>query len=1837
MKPLLFGMLSAVTITTAALAQVKPSVPPVFSAGTNIEYASDANTVMLDHMNGSTTAAITAVSNTGGTCTSLPTTAPSYRFLSGRNGLNGALTLEPPAGAPAGSASYLKYPGGQLLSQANGTLELWLYVPDVMIADRIQLVTQGTYYNACSGWTFHMHLLNDMRLTASAWAAFDLTSGQPLSKNMWNHIAVTWGSAGARMYFNGVQVAYHANFGRPAPGYGGSVLVPLGTHQVSGIIIDELRISNVARDPAVFPLQSPPSQVAATASGADISLSWQPGGGAVAPELYRILRGADSLSVAVLDSTTTTSFTDSRVQPGERYFYRVETVDESGFVSLRSHAVWAEAAWSAVVTHEAAEVKETSALLHGTAYPSAFTMPVHFEWTTDAGFASYQSTTAQQIGPAADGVAVQARINGLQSGTAYYFRLAGVVSGMPVKGNVRSFTTTTQILATDLTPDSGQPGTTVTISGSGFGTNLGTIVLIHAETRLETTLVPQSRSNNAIIFVIPQLSAGEYEVWIDAAVRVQKDLEIIAPEIVVSTTSLSGFQAGTDPSVAQTTHVFASGLTGNLDALLTGGSFEMRKTGETGWQTSKIFYPDAEGTIDAFQLEIRLKGGLSGGAHSGSLTLTSTGAETRMVSLSGTVSARFISVDAPLGPFETAIGAPSQVQSYQLTAGGLAGALIVTAPAGFEISTAIGENYAATLNLPPSSGNVSVMVHVRLSGKAPGSYSGEIAHSSTGAESVSVAVSGKTGPKPFAIDPTNAVSGKWTRVSTPSTADVQSLYVKDNVFVAGTASGWVSSKDGGASWQVARDGDYVSDFTRLPDGIVWLASNSGLFYTSDGGETWNIGKDPIWNGKYAAVTAVCAFNDVLYAGTESGVYMKSGSSTWTLLSSGISGYTYVQAFTVFNNELWMAANTPDQSNGSIFRWSGSTWQLMSSMPALQRRGLSVAGGKLFAGTQGSGLWVFNGASFTQQTSIPVWAGVSRVLAMAGDLYAATSNGVYRSQDNGTTWTTHSEELPHLNVRDLAVRDTVLYAATPAGVSATTLGANGWVTLNNGLFMANLQRVMLAGATVLAADADNGLYRSAQISMRFYQARPGGAQTVVQHGNRLYSGTRTDLAYSDDEGQSWQNLTISGLPEGHKKTIQPFGSELFAGFMWEGHGVYRSSGGSWSARNTGLQSTRITKLLVFNAVLLASTEGGGVSAYSTSLSRWNSISSTTPGFPGTVLDLETTANGLFAATSDGIWKYNAANQSWSRSIGEGLYMNALFVHNERLFAAGSSLFISFDGGVSWVNYSDEKPPVFLTDVTLSGPDVLLSSSGGLWMRPVADLEPEPPEITGLNVEYARAGTDVSIFGKNFALPFSGNKVLFGDYPAEVVGGSATQLNVRVPQDAGAVGSVFVSVYCNGKSGISPKPFYLLHTSAVSTGPAEMPLSTVSSGGGDVNPALYRLVGLPLRGFSPADLGISGNDETVCRIYRDNGSAYVEMQPNDRSETGEGVWMISRKPFGAQPFSGVVDVSGSGMVIPVREGSWNIVTNPLQVPVPWSAVQLAAGNALNGVLPRYFIDGRYSVETEIKPYHGYYVNIPAGLKQLYIPLPGATKTRLQEEPKPGEWSLRLVLQTATNNDNDNRLGVKISATEGRDAFELVEPPLVFGLSFLYFDRPDWDPLYPRYSEDFRPALNGVEKWPFTIDTQPGKTASLTVEGLGELPKGYAAVLVTSDGGYYDLRRQKTIHLVAVTRISSYEIRIGTSAEIGASVALMRPAETMLFANYPNPFNPETTIPVSIATSGPVRLQVFDVMGRLVATLMDGAFQAGYYQSVFSGKNLATGVYVVRLTVQNQQLTRKILLLK
>jgi len=118
------------------------------------------------------------------------------------------------------------------------------------------------------------------------------------------------------------------------------------------------------------------------------------------------------------------------------------------------------------------------------------------------------------------------------------------------------------------------------------------------------------------------------------------------------------------------------------------------------------------------------------------------------------------------------------------------------------------------------------------------------------------------------------------------------------------------------------------------------------------------------------------------------------------------------------------------------------------------------------------------------------------------------------------------------------------------------------------------------------------------------------------------------------------------------------------------------------------------------------------------------------------------------------------------------------------------------------------------------------------------------------------------------------------------------------------------------------------------------------------------------------------------------------------------------------------------------------------------------------------------------------------------------------------------------------------------------------------------------------------------------------------------------------------VAVYSISTEEEHVelpGIQVGVLQNTPDAKPEQFRLLPNYPNPFNPRTTIQYSVPETTHIKLAVYNALGQQVALLVNEEKKAGTYQKVFDSINLAGGIYLYRMQGQGFSETRKMVLLR
>jgi len=203
-------------------------------------------------------------------------------------------------------------------------------------------------------------------------------------------------------------------------------------------------------------------------------------------------------------------------------------------------------------------------------------------------------------------------------------------------------------------------------------------------------------------------------------------------------------------------------------------------------------------------------------------------------------------------------------------------------------------------------------------------------------------------------------------------------------------------------------------------------------------------------------------------------------------------------------------------------------------------------------------------------------------------------------------------------------------------------------------------------------------------------------------------------------------------------------------------------------------------------------------------------------------------------------------------------------------------------------------------------------------------------------------------------------------------------------------------------------------------------------------------------------------------------------------------------------------------------------------------------------------------------------------------------------------------------------------------------------VYFPHPEWQRLNERFSTDARPELSEGGEWQFDVQSNINDIVMLSFEGLNNVPQAYDIRLVDKSlKTTLDLRKHNRYAVAGrgEENPKSLALIIGQPAYVDEILTDFKivPQEYQLSQNFPNPFNPSTTIQFGLPNPDRVSLKIYDILGRLVITLLDDELKdAGYHAIVWNGGNdnsnsVASGVYFVRMQTKTFAQTRKMLMIQ
>ncbi len=383
------------------------------------------------------------------------------------------------------------------------------------------------------------------------------------------------------------------------------------------------------------------------------------------------------------------------------------------------------------------------------------------------------------------------------------------------------------------------------------------------------------------------------------------------------------------------------------------------------------------------------------------------------------------------------------------------------------------------------------------------------------------------------------------------------------------------------------------------------------------------------------------------------------------------------------------------------------------------------------------------------------------------------------------------------------------------------------------------------------------------------------------------------------------------------------------------------------------------------------------------------------------------------------------------------------------------------------------------------------------------------------------------------------------------------------------------------------------------------------------------------------------------WSDQDSAYREFPDFQANLTpGTAFWLITRT--GATfDLENCLSMDLSQPFIFRLNPGWNQIGNPFPFPVATDSVI-----APDEIEPPVYYDGndyQYNIPV-LNPWEGYFVyNLftdQITVEILPIPAPtGLPKKTLTENINLEEEYYIQISGKMKNTllvDENNFVGLLKTSPVGCEKADISEAPPIGD-----FVRLSVIEEKHRYAAKFKPVNQEGQCWDMTIDaTIPQRKIQMSVTEFGTLPENFKLHILDED---YQCPIQINQGTFTITMGDSgttrqLKIIIGTDeyAKNNNNGISLIPITNVLYQNYPNPFNPETTIRYQIGQRGQVTLEIYNMLGQKIRTLVHKSQSPGQHQIHWNGANdagnsVASGIYIYSLKTSEFTHTRKLVLIR
>lgn len=346
----------------------------------------------------------------------------------------------------------------------------------------------------------------------------------------------------------------------------------------------------------------------------------------------------------------------------------------------------------------------------------------------------------------------------------------------------------------------------------------------------------------------------------------------------------------------------------------------------------------------------------------------------------------------------------------------------------------------------------------------------------------------------------------------------------------------------------------------------------------------------------------------------------------------------------------------------------------------------------------------------------------------------------------------------------------------------------------------------------------------------------------------------------------------------------------------------------------------------------------------------------------------------------------------------------------------------------------------------------------------------------------------------------------------------------------------------------------------------------------------------------------------------------------------------------------------MTAPVPGGTWTLMANNNLWPIRFSAFELEGLQEVVYVydpsIPGYISWNGEAGDLEggiIQPFQGFFMETIAeeasfGLPASALVLDDDSGLKQQQERNASENLPRLRLQLTTSEGYESSAWISFSPQKRNKNARKLKPLDKRPFAELALENEQGQ-AFDIINIALNDSLPEQIRLPLSVHQYDENRQSVSTgfvlswSELESFPDDWRIRLYDRHLDiYYDLKALSQMSFDPATA-ANLELLIEPQPVYGGEPTQNAelPDRFALEQNYPNPFNPTTTISFSLPEATGARLEVYNILGQRVASLVNQAMPAGYHNISFDARALSSGMYIYRLEAGQKVLTRKMMLLK